>query len=89
MSKTVYFDSTLKCQSGKRIPYYDIGYTDDDTKDQDLRWFHEGYGYFRLYRLLKVDEENFIAEDLYHVMRTDNEKWNLYVEHPELLLAEG
>ena len=88
-TKEIYFDSTLKCRSGKRIPYWDITTTDDDIKDQDLRWFHEGYGFFRLYRLHKVDDVNFIAEDLYHVMRTGNENWDLYIEHPELLLAEG
>ena len=84
--KSIYFDSMLKCRSGRLKPYWDTTFTNDELKDQELKWFHEGYGLFTLYRLHKVDDENFIAENMHKYMRTTDENWDKYVEHPELLL---
>ena len=64
----ILFDSRLKCRSGKIIPYYDTCWYDDPNNefvDQSEHWFHEGYGYFKRYKIHQVDNTNtFIAEPL-------------------------
>lgn len=63
--KTVYFDSTVRTKSGKRAPFWDSTVIEDDLEDKQEIWFHESYGRCKLYRLHKVDETNYIAEDLH------------------------
>lgn len=56
-------------------------------KDKSLHWFHEGYGRMILYRLHKVDDENFVAEKTGKSCYTCSEKWQIFSAHPELALA--
>ena len=58
----------------------------EEATDNELVWFHEGYGMMKLYRLLQVDDKNFIAEDLHKYCRTSNPKWETFSEKPELAL---
>lgn len=83
----VWFDSTLKCRSGKRIPYWEDT-TIDEAKDKDLVWFHEGYGLMALYRLHIVDEKNAIAEKLNKWCRTSSSRWEELSDNPELALQD-
>lgn len=81
----VLFDSYLKCRSGRRLPYYDVSYV-EKAEDQELVWFHEGYGLMKLYRLHEVDRENYIAEPTKVSCYTKSDKWDLYKSNPELAL---
>ena len=83
---TVYFDDTLRTHKGKRVPFYDITQVSNAT-DGELKWFHERYGYMKLYRLHQVDETNFIAEDLHISCKTSDEHWREWGENPLLALA--
>ena len=83
--KTVYFDDTLRTRKGV-TPYYDTTEVSNAT-DGELVWFHERYGYMKLYRLHEVDSTNFIAEDLHIVCRTCDERWYEWSENPLLALA--
>lgn len=56
------------------------------VKDKELMWFHESYGLMKLYRIHKVDELNFVAEDLHKGVYTSDEDWDKYCENPELVL---
>ena len=82
---TVLFDSVLRTKKGKCIPFWETSHVDKVT-DNELVWFHVGYGVMRLYHLLQVDAENFIAEDLHTCCRTSNPKWEVFSEKPELAL---
>ena len=89
MRKVLMFDSTLKCRSGKRIPWVDeqiYGNDDDgDIIDNSLHWFHISYGTFRLYRLHQVDKtEYYICEPLNKWCRTYDPEWEAWRENPEL-----
>ena len=91
--KILMFDDRLKCRSGKIIPYCSEQTTgnddDSDIIDQSLHWFHEGYGSFQLYRLHQIDDTNYyICEPLHRFIRTSNERWNDYMDNPELALKE-
>lgn len=89
MKGNVYFDSYLRCKSGKVIPYYDVTFNVDSIEDQQLVWFHEGYGVMQLYRLHRVDETaDFIAEALKARCRTSDDKWEIYLNNPELALIK-
>lgn len=59
----VYFDSVIKNRKGEKIPFYDITQI-EGIKDGELRWVHERHGLMKLYRFIKVDECNYIAEYL-------------------------
>lgn len=59
--KTIYFDDNLITRSGKCIPYYDSIQV-KDARDNELVWFHTGYGRLREYRMIQVDSDNFIAQ---------------------------
>ena len=83
--KTIYFDDTLRTRKG-RVPFYDFTQV-SETTDGELVWFHERYGYMKLYRLHQVDADNFIAEDLHTVCRTSDERWSEWGENPLLALA--
>ena len=56
---TVLFDSILRTKRGTYIPFWETSYMEEAT-DNELVWFHEGYGMMKLYRLLQVDDKNFI-----------------------------
>ena len=88
MSYSIYFDSFLKTRKGKVVPFYDrvMVEKDEPIKDKTLMWFHESYGYMKLYRLHKVDDENYIAEDTKTSCRTNNENWKKFLENPILAL---
>lgn len=83
----IWFDDWIKTRSGKRKPYYDFVKLERIVKDQELIWFHEGYGRMQLYRVHKVDDENFIAEDLHKGCYTSSDRWDELSENPELALA--
>lgn len=83
----VYFDSILKTRNGKKIPYWESSYlNDNEVADNQLTWFHEGYGLMKLYKLLKVDDNNYIAENMKRSIRTGSPNWPEYSEHPALAL---
>lgn len=82
---TVYFDSILRTRRGP-IPFYEITKV-EAAQDNQLCWFHTGYGLMRLYRLLQVDNNNFIAEDMHTCCRTNNPDWPAYQKNPELVLG--
>ena len=82
----IWFDSYIRTRSGKRIPYYDRVTEERYLKDQELMWFHEGYGRMVLYRIWKVDDENFVAENTGASCYTSSDNWGLYSENPELAL---
>lgn len=82
---TVLFDSILRTKRGTYIPFWETSYMEEAT-DNELVWFHEGYGMTKLYRLLQVDDKNFIAEDLHTYCRTSNPKLETFIEKPELAL---
>ena len=86
MINFVWFDDYIRCRSGKTLPYYDYSIVEREIKDKELVWFHEGYGRMSLYRLWKVDSENFIAEKLRIYCRTNYERWLEYLSNPELAL---
>ena len=93
--KLLLFDDTLKCRSGKRIPYYNQQTTgnddDSDVIDQSLHWFHEGYGSMQLYRLHEADEDDryiyYICEPLHKYCSTSSDNWDAWSRQPELALA--
>lgn len=85
---TIYFDKMLKTRKGKKVSFWDCGYLEHEVSDNELVWFHEGYGLMKLYRLIKVDEKNYIAEKTNCSVTTNNEKWKDYSSNPELALKE-
>ena len=85
----VWFDSKLKTRSGKRVPYWESSSVDEKVEDQDLVWFHEGYGMMGLYRLHVVDDDNAIAEDLKKWCSTESSRWEEFEDHPEKALLEN
>lgn len=82
----IWFDDVIRTRSGKRVPSWSFT-TTDSAVDKELKWFHEGYGVNQLYRLHKVDDENFIAESLRKLCFTSNENWEEYLRNPALALA--
>lgn len=89
MRNYVWFDDYIRCRSGKLLPYYSYSQVEQELKDKELAWFHEGYGRMCLYRLWKVDSENFIAENLKIYCRTDYERWREWLSNPELALQNA
>lgn len=83
----IWFDSYIRTRNGRK-PYYDWIVEERSLKDKELIWIHEGYGLMVLYRLWKVDDENFIAENTGHSIYTFSKKWEEYSKNPELALAE-
>lgn len=81
----VWFDAKLKTRSGVK-PWYEWTMIEEQLKDRELRWFHECYGYMYLYRLWKVDDENFIAEFMHCTCHKESLLWPLYREKPEAAL---
>lgn len=86
---TIYFDATLRTCRGKHVPFWDTLHIEKEhpAHDKDLVWFHEGYGKMALYRLHKVDEENYIAEKMNKYVSTSNPNCKKLLAHPELVLA--
>lgn len=84
----IWYDDILKCQNGKRKPYYGWTTVEDDNcvTDKQLIWLHEGYGRMGLYRVHYVDDENYIAEDMKISCYTSSNNWKIYSEKPELAL---
>lgn len=82
----IWFDDWIKCRNGKIKPFWDFTVLEQIVKDKELMWFHERYGRMELYRVHKVDNDNFVAEDLKISCYTSNENWELYSEKPELAL---
>lgn len=64
----IWFDCYIRTRNGRK-PYYDYVQVERGLKDKELIWIHEGYGLMVLYRLWKVDDENFIAENTGKFMR--------------------
>lgn len=87
MRQYIWFDCYIRTRNGRK-PYYDWIVEERGLKDKELIWIHEGYGLMVLYRLWKVDDENFIAENTGHSIHTFSNKWEQYSENPELALAE-
>lgn len=83
---TVWFDDWLKTRSGKMVPFYDYTILEEQVEDGSLHWFHEGYGRMVLYRLWKVDDDNFIAEKMGRSCRTTNSDWQKLLAEPWLAL---
>ena len=65
MKQIVWFDDEIRTRSGKRVPFYDSTIIEEPIRDQQEMYFHICYGRSKLYRLHKVDEKNYIAEDLH------------------------
>ena len=82
----IWFDSYIRTRSGRK-PYYDCITEERYLKDKELVWVHEGYGLMVLYRLWKVDDENFVAENTGKSIHTFSNKWEMYRNNPELALA--
>ena len=85
----IWFDSYIKTRSGKRIPYADFSVLERRVNDQELIWFHESYGLMKLYRVHKVDDQNFVAEYTWVSCYTSSDKWERYLDQPELALSES
>ena len=85
----IWFDSYIKTRSGKRIPYADFSVLERRVNDQELIWFHESYGLMMLYRVHKVDDENFVAEYMRVSCYTSSDNWERYLDDPELALSES
>lgn len=85
--KFIWFDDSVFTK-GCRKPFWDFSVVEREIGDQDLIWIHRGYGRMVLYRLWRVDDENFIAEDLHIGCYTGSPEWNSYFENPELALAK-
>ena len=83
----IWFDDWIKCRSGKRKPFWQSTTLERIVEDQELIWFHECYGMMNLYRMHKVDDENFIAEDLKVCCSTSSRLWDSWSENPELAIA--
>ena len=82
----IWFDSYIRTRSGRK-PYYDRVVEEERyLKDRELMWFHEGYGRMVLYRIWKIDDENFVAENTGVSSYTSSDNWELYLENPELAL---
>ena len=60
----IWFDEIYKTQKGKKVPFYTFT-TVDHAEDGAVAWFHERHGLMKLYKIHKVDAENFIAEDMH------------------------
>lgn len=85
--KYVWFDAWIRTKKGKCVPFYDFTTMEREIKDQELVWFHEGYGYMRLYRLHKVDDENYIAELINNCgCYTCSEEWDSWLKNPQLAI---
>lgn len=85
----LWFDDYIRCRSGKLLPYYTCSRVEHELKDKELVWIHVGYGRMCLYRLWKVDFENFIAENLKIYCRTNDERWDKWLSNPELALQNN
>ena len=83
---SVYFDDVLKTRSGKIKPFWSVSYIEEGASDNQLVWFHERYGLMRLYRLLKVDDKNYIAEYAGRCICTNDSRWSDWLANPELAL---
>lgn len=81
----IWFDSYIRTRSGRK-PYYDCIVKERYLEDQELMWFHKGYGRMVLYRLWKVDNKNFVAENTGVSSYTSSDNWELYRKNPELAL---
>ena len=85
----IWFDDKIKTRSGKRVPFWNFTILEQEVKDKELMWFHEAYEMMGLYRVHKVDTENFVAEDLGKWISTSNPDWEKYCDNPELALRAG
>lgn len=84
----IYFDKILKTRKGKKLSFWDCGYLEREVDDNELVWFNDGYGLMKLYRLIKVDEKNYIAKNTKCSVTINNERWKEYSSNPELALKE-
>ena len=84
----IWFDDVIRTRSGKRKPYYTFSQVEGDNvcKDKEIRWFHEGYGLMKLYRIHVVDDENAIEEDVGATCFTRDPDWQAFSICPELAL---
>lgn len=87
MRTIVWFDDTIRGKNGKNIPFWYCTVIETEFKDQDLAWFHERYGWMQLYRLWKVDAENFIAEKIGRKIRKESDEFEEWRKNPESALA--
>lgn len=96
---TMLFDSILRTQSGKCIPYYDTVWTEEDTDDKyyeynksydgKLQWMHERYGSFWLYRMHRIDNtDTYVMEPLHHCIRNTSPEFEKYIYNAELYLKD-
>lgn len=84
----VYFDYAFKSKkTGKKVYFYDFVQV-DKAQDQELKWFHVRHGLMKLYRLLQVDAENFIAQDMNTSCFTTNDNWERWLRDPLLAIRE-
>ena len=81
---TVYFDSTFRSKkTGNRIYFYDTT-TVSEAQDNQLIWFHTSYGRCHLYKLLQVDDTNYIAQDMHKTLWHTDPDREYRLAHPEL-----
>ena len=87
MRTIVWFDDTVRGRNGNIFPFWSFVTLESEIKDQELTWFHERYGWMQLYRLWKVDAENFVAEKIGRKIRKDSDEYKEWRSKPELALA--
>lgn len=81
---TVFFDSTFKSKNTGKI-FYDYDTTTmPEAHDNELVWVHIHYGRMRLYKLLQVDDSNYIAQDMHKFLWPGDENYEHRLAHPEL-----
>ena len=85
----IYFDQVFtNKKTGKTVYFYDFVQV-ERAQDQELIWVHIQHGLMKLYRLLQVDAENFIAESMNKSCFTRNTNWLDWQRNPELAMIEG
>ena len=82
----VWIDDVIETRRG-RVPYWTSTKTDYALEDKQLVWIYAGYDTMKLYKVHKVDNDNFIAEDLGKTRSLLANEWNCYLEFPELIPA--
>ena len=83
----VWFDALTRNKNGKLVPFRDFTVVNYELKDQELIWMHEGYGRMNLYRVHKIDDENYDAELINGCgTYTWSKNWDSWRKNPQLAL---
>lgn len=82
----IHFDDTIYSKlKHKRYYTVDTRTADYPVYDGKLVWYHISYGTMYLYKLLKVDDHNYIADHVATAWTCDPD-WDNLLANPELAI---